>query len=233
MFRKGATITPPEWTRGTPKYFRSSNLLQRSFCGDCGTPLGCLDDDGMLELAVGAFGQLLTALFRQPFLQGADQRRHHVDDDLHALGFTPLGKSVDEIDRQRPGWCRGGVHQHERSNPSRVPERVALRDDAAHRVPEEIDALAAERVDKGGEVGDEMVERVARRVAGVLGLRVAPLVVANDASGLGKRRRDVVEVAATARVAVHQEQRHVARPFVEDLELNAVDLHGSLHGRGR
>lgn len=27
------------WTRGTPKFFASSNLAQRGFCGDCGTPL--------------------------------------------------------------------------------------------------------------------------------------------------------------------------------------------------
>jgi len=27
------------WTRGTPAVFRSSNLAQRGFCRDCGTPL--------------------------------------------------------------------------------------------------------------------------------------------------------------------------------------------------
>ena len=27
------------WTRGTPKFFASSNLAQRGFCADCGTPL--------------------------------------------------------------------------------------------------------------------------------------------------------------------------------------------------
>lgn len=27
------------WTRGAPKYFRSSNKVRRGFCGDCGTPL--------------------------------------------------------------------------------------------------------------------------------------------------------------------------------------------------
>lgn len=28
-----------EWTRGAPKYFASSNIAKRGFCGDCGTPL--------------------------------------------------------------------------------------------------------------------------------------------------------------------------------------------------
>jgi hypothetical protein len=27
------------WTKGAPKFFASSNLAQRGFCGDCGTPL--------------------------------------------------------------------------------------------------------------------------------------------------------------------------------------------------
>ncbi len=28
------------WTSGAPKWFASSNLAKRPFCGDCGTPLG-------------------------------------------------------------------------------------------------------------------------------------------------------------------------------------------------
>ena len=27
------------WTRGTPKFFASSNLARRGYCADCGTPL--------------------------------------------------------------------------------------------------------------------------------------------------------------------------------------------------
>ena len=27
------------WTRGTPKFFASSNLARRAYCADCGTPL--------------------------------------------------------------------------------------------------------------------------------------------------------------------------------------------------
>ncbi len=44
-----------EWTRGAPGWFRSSNVSQRGFCAQCGTPLGIMDDDGDVELATGAF----------------------------------------------------------------------------------------------------------------------------------------------------------------------------------
>lgn len=43
------------WTRGEPKYFRSSNMMRRGFCAECGTPLSCVDDSGMIELSGGAF----------------------------------------------------------------------------------------------------------------------------------------------------------------------------------
>lgn len=42
-----------EWTRGAPKRFGSSNLVQRGFCADCGTPL-TYEYDGGIEIAVGA-----------------------------------------------------------------------------------------------------------------------------------------------------------------------------------
>ena len=44
-----------EWTRGSPKYFASSNRARRGFCGDCGTPLTYQADGDGLELAIGAF----------------------------------------------------------------------------------------------------------------------------------------------------------------------------------
>jgi len=44
------------WTRGEPKRFRSSNLIRRGFCVDCGTPL-TYEPDGYphVEVALGAF----------------------------------------------------------------------------------------------------------------------------------------------------------------------------------
>ncbi|KFL28213.1 aldehyde-activating protein [Devosia sp. 17-2-E-8] len=42
------------WTRGQPKLFRSSNLANRGFCADCGTPLTYQADGHEIELAIGA-----------------------------------------------------------------------------------------------------------------------------------------------------------------------------------
>lgn len=44
------------WTRGQPKWFQSSNLARRAFCGECGTPLGYETKFG-LELAIGTFDE--------------------------------------------------------------------------------------------------------------------------------------------------------------------------------
>lgn len=43
------------WTRGEPKWFRSSNKAERGFCADCGTPLAYHELSGEIELAIGAF----------------------------------------------------------------------------------------------------------------------------------------------------------------------------------
>ena len=42
------------WTRGAPKHFRSSNKVQRGFCGDCGTPLSYEPDGLTPEIAICA-----------------------------------------------------------------------------------------------------------------------------------------------------------------------------------
>lgn len=44
-----------DWTRGMPRFFRSSNKAQRGFCESCGTPLIYLGDDGSREILGGAF----------------------------------------------------------------------------------------------------------------------------------------------------------------------------------
>lgn len=44
-----------EWTRGAPKYFQSSNLVKRGFCGDCGTQLSFEGEDWPPNIAIGAF----------------------------------------------------------------------------------------------------------------------------------------------------------------------------------
>jgi hypothetical protein len=42
-----------EWTRGTRALFASSNLSNRGFCRDCGTPL-TLETDLTVEVAIGS-----------------------------------------------------------------------------------------------------------------------------------------------------------------------------------
>jgi hypothetical protein len=42
------------WTRGAPKRFRSSNKVNRGFCGDCGTPLTYEPDGLSPEVAICA-----------------------------------------------------------------------------------------------------------------------------------------------------------------------------------
>jgi len=48
---RGAALV---WTRGTPARYRSSNLVARGFCAQCGTPLTYEAPDGV-ALAAGAF----------------------------------------------------------------------------------------------------------------------------------------------------------------------------------
>jgi hypothetical protein len=42
------------WTRGEPGIFRSSSIVSRGFCKDCGTPMFMQDDgDPDIEIAIG------------------------------------------------------------------------------------------------------------------------------------------------------------------------------------
>jgi hypothetical protein len=49
----GPLVTAPGlvWTRGSPRYFQSSNRARRGFCQDCGTPLSYEPDDADVEVA--------------------------------------------------------------------------------------------------------------------------------------------------------------------------------------
>ena len=44
------------WTRGGPQTFRSSSLVERDFCGNCGTPLSSCEIGGpVIYLSTGSF----------------------------------------------------------------------------------------------------------------------------------------------------------------------------------
>lgn len=84
---RGATLT---WTRGKPKYFKSSNFVDRGFCGDCGTPLTYEAPDG-IAVAIGAFD---TPDLIAPTMQfGIEGKVAYVD----GLSALPMRHTVDDI----------------------------------------------------------------------------------------------------------------------------------------
>ena len=79
--------------------------------------------------------------------------------------------------RDRPGR---GVHQDQRLDPLRMPQRDPAGDHAAHRVAEQPEAVEADRVGDRERVGDEPVERVRGRIVGLVALAVAAVVEHDD-----------------------------------------------------
>jgi hypothetical protein len=71
------------WTRGAPKRFRSSNMVHRGFCAECGTPL-TYEYEGGIELAIGAFDEPAKAA---PVIQVNPVDKQPFVDDLPDLPF--------------------------------------------------------------------------------------------------------------------------------------------------
>jgi hypothetical protein len=104
FFAPLVTAHEVDWTRGTPRRFRSSDYMERLFCGDCGTPLGALDADGVTELAVGAFDDPSVAA---PVVQFNMRDRVAVFDHLAELPPQPnadkeLEYNARVVSRQHP-----------------------------------------------------------------------------------------------------------------------------------
>ena len=70
-----------ECTRGERKRFQSSNVVERGFCADCGTPLTYEAPDG-IAVAAGAFDEP-SAL--PPVIQFGTERKIDFVDHLHEL----------------------------------------------------------------------------------------------------------------------------------------------------
>ena len=70
-----------EWTRGEPRRFRSSNLVSRGFCSECGTPLTYEAPDG-IGLAIGAFDHPEEIA---PEIQWGIEAKLPYVDGIHAL----------------------------------------------------------------------------------------------------------------------------------------------------
>jgi hypothetical protein len=90
------------WTRGRPKWFQSSNVARRAFCGNCGTPLGYETKFG-LELAIGAFDDPRVAA---PAIQVNPRDKLPFFDTLTSL---PLRDNPD------PEWVDflAGIHSNQ------------------------------------------------------------------------------------------------------------------------
>ena len=82
------------WTRGTPKIFASSNMVDRGFCADCGTPL-FYDPGTGPEFAVGALDNPNLAA---PAEQVNLADKQPAFDSLHQL---PVRNNWDEAESMK------------------------------------------------------------------------------------------------------------------------------------
>jgi hypothetical protein len=107
LFGPLVTAYEVRWTRGEPKWFRSSDRAARGFCADCGTPLAYHTDgdDQSLELSIGAFDDPNLAA---PTKQVNPRDRLPFFGSLHELPTRPYGASP-EIDAFNDGVVS---HQH-------------------------------------------------------------------------------------------------------------------------
>ena len=104
------------WTRGGPKWFRSSDKAQRGFCADCGTPLAYLVDGGAedaLELAIGAFDNPALAAptlqvnpaDKLPFVDALPSLPTRTDEDEPAqAAFNASVVSYQHPDHDTAAW---------------------------------------------------------------------------------------------------------------------------------
>ncbi|WP_298333408.1 GFA family protein [Asticcacaulis sp.] len=83
-----ATLT---WTKAEPKRFQSSNLVQRGFCPDCGTPLTYEAPDGV-ALSIAAFDDPADIA---PVIQFGIEGRLPWVNGLHAL---PERTTLEDIE---------------------------------------------------------------------------------------------------------------------------------------
>lgn len=109
----GPLVTAHEtvWTRGRPKWFRSSDQARRAFCGECGTPLAYETKYG-LELAIGAFDDPTVAApviqvnlkDKLPFFDGLTSLPVKTDPSEEWLAFVASIHSRQHPDHDTDVW---------------------------------------------------------------------------------------------------------------------------------
>ncbi|WP_092583183.1 GFA family protein [Rhizobium mongolense] len=92
-------------TRGTPKWFRSSDLVRRGFCGDCGTPL--FYDIPSAESVNITLGSLDDPDAVRPVMQSNTGRKMSW---FHALDALPV--EPDAGTSEREDAIAASNHQH-------------------------------------------------------------------------------------------------------------------------
>lgn len=93
------------WTRGAPKRFHSSNVAQRGFCADCGTPLTYETEGRAVEIAICAFDNPAQIA---PALQLAMPSRLPWVDHLAGLPT----RSAEEQAKREAHYARIVSYQH-------------------------------------------------------------------------------------------------------------------------
>ena len=91
----GTMKTGLTWTKGTPGFFRSSAIVDRGFCRECGTPLSIADDDSdRIAVSIGSLDHRSAAgrLRYSAQLAGNPNRGRH-----------PLGEDGEAQEPPAPG----------------------------------------------------------------------------------------------------------------------------------
>ncbi len=105
-------------TRGSPAFFRSSDDGERSFCRDCGTPLGYrYSGRPLMAIAIGSLDRHAEI---RPLLQyGIESREPWFED----IGAMPAMASGDGEDPERFNAIRASNHQHPDHDTAEWPSR--------------------------------------------------------------------------------------------------------------
>ena len=81
-----------EWTKGQPSFFRSSEIVQRGFCRDCGTPLSfAYDNSERIAISIGSLDHPEAV---RPARQYGIEGMHPAFTGLHPLPGT---RTEDDI----------------------------------------------------------------------------------------------------------------------------------------
>jgi len=93
------------WTRGEPGFYRSSGVVQRGFCRDCGTPLSFAYDHSQ-HIAV-SIGSLDNPAAVSPEQQYGIESRHPAFAHLHELPGT---RTEDDIPAEMMAQLKSRQH---------------------------------------------------------------------------------------------------------------------------